>query len=248
MRRIALVCLAFGFAFISATCSRFKPFSSPPEEIMKLKDYVYYHNVSITYDGKHYFTINGGNDLYFTLNEYDREGNFIRSYDLLLDGRAIFYNPIDHTLYLKDYGSDLYRIMLKKEDYDYKLLESFEEYNSSPAISPDGSKIYEFIEGTVRVLDFYTGEILDRFFIEDYYDSHGYNMSIAASEKYLFIWGDEKKVLVYDLNGRNVGDISLPRLGFGFSLSYCNDMLWIAEDADAGEDGGYGYWFGYKLK
>ena len=41
---------------------------------------------------------------------------------------------------------------------------------------------------------------------------------------------------------------TLPRSGFGFSLSWANDMLWIAEDADGGEDGADGTWYGYELQ
>jgi hypothetical protein len=39
----------------------------------------------------------------------------------------------------------------------------------------------------------------------------------------------------------------LPRDGFGFSLTWTNGMLWIAEDADGTDVGADGYWHGYKI-
>ena len=232
--------------FIRATCGRPRLTKKPTQEI-KIMDYVFYHNVSITYDGDHYFTINGGNENYCTINEYDENGNFIETYDIGLDGRALFYNQKDKKFYVKVYGSDLYEVSLEYEVAKLTLTNIFEEDNSSPAFSPDSKHIYELIDGTVRVIEFKTGEELERFELEHYYSEHGFRSSITASKHYLFVWEHEDRVLVYDLDGEYVAKIKLSQPGYGFSLSYCNGMLWIASDADAGSDGGNGYWYGYKL-
>ncbi len=250
MNRVVKICLFVAVAIISiqATCGKaVKPFTEQPVQVMKVADHVYFHNVSITYNGNHYFTINGGNENYCKINEYDSKGIFIKSYDVGLDGRAIFYNNDDGKLYVKIFGSYLYSVNLEEENAEVELSFVFAEDNSSPAISPDGKYIYEFIDGNVRVLDFGTGKELNTFRIENYYFEYGYDISIAVSDKYLFVWGDENKILAYDFEGKFISEINLPRNGYGFSLSYCNDMLWFAEDANASEYGGNGYWYGYDL-
>jgi DNA-binding beta-propeller fold protein YncE len=234
------------FLFIRATCGRPK-LSTKPMTGIEIMDYVFFHNVSITFDGDHYFTLNGGNENYCVINEYDENLDFIETYDVGLDGRAIFYNPKDKNLYVKIYGTDLWTIDFDNGTAGVRFSDIFEEDNSSPAFSPDGKYIYELINGYVRVIDFKTGEELEHFILEHYYDEHGYGLSIAASKHYLFVWEYEDRVLVYDLDGEYVTKIKLPRAGYGFSLSYCNDMLWIAEDADASTDGGDGYWYGFEL-
>ena len=77
-----------------------------------------------------------------------------------------------------------------------------------------------------------------------------YADAIAASDKFLFVWApnSDKEILVYGVDGKYVTQFELSRSGFGFSLSWANDMLWIAEDADGSSDGADGTWYGYELK
>lgn len=249
MKKIFKLCLLIVIMLLTvkATCGP-KPMFRETVQAMKIKDNVFFHNVGITYDGRHYYTINGGNEDYCVLNEYNKKGNFIEYYDLELDCRAIFHNPRDGNLYLKNYGTDLYVVDLWDEIADVELMDVFNEENSSPAMSPDGKYLYEYYEGTVRLLDFETGNELDKFKLSKWYDEHGYNYAIAASNQHLFVWADESVIAVYDLDGNYVTEIDLPRTGFRFSLSWCKGLLWIARDADAAKDGGDdGYWYGYKL-
>jgi sugar lactone lactonase YvrE len=178
---------------------------------------------------------------------YDDEGEFVDAYDVGLDARSMFFDAGDGRLYVKVYGLDLYVIDLDNESVDIALSDVFEADNSSVAISANGKRMYEFIEGHVQVMDFKTGKKLKRFKLPSYFDQHGYNNSIAASDRHLFVWGDSDAIIVYDLDGEYVSEFKLPRPGYGFSLSYCNGMLWIAQDADASTDGGNGYWYGYRL-
>jgi len=242
-----LLAATFVFLFIRATCGKPKPTVLTATPALKIKDYVFFHNVSITYNGSHYFTINGGNTDYCRLNEYDEAGNFIETYDIELDGRAILYNGNEEELYVKNYGTDLYWFDSEMEDVDIELAGIFENENSSPAISPDGQFIYELVDDEVRVLEFDSGDEIKTFQLSDYYDEHLYNSAIAASDKYLFVWGAKNEVLVYSLEGKYINKIELPWVGYGLSLSYCNGMLWIAEDADASTEGGNGYWYGFKI-
>jgi hypothetical protein len=231
------------FLVIQASCEKkVKSFSEVPVQKVKFSDYVFFHNIGITYMAGRYYTMNGGNAFHSKLNEYDSKGVFVKSYDVGLDGRSIFYNPKDKSLYVKVYGTDLYKIDLKKEDATLKLSYIFETDNSSPAISPDGKFIYEFAWGKVRVLDSETGKEVRNFWVDAYHNEHGYGVAIAAMKDYLFIWGETDVVFVYDLEGKFVAELNMPREGYGFSLSYCNGMLWFSEDGNGSTVGGYGYW------
>lgn len=249
MKRVVTLCslIVLALIFVRATCGKVRPPIEKLVEVMKIKDHVYYHNISIAYNGEHYYTINGGNDNYCVINEYDRSGRYIKSYDVGLDGRALFYSPKDKQLYVKVFGTDIYKINLADESATMAFEYIFDMENGSPAVSPDGQYFYEFLDGEVTEFDAQTGQELRNFKVAAYYYEHGYNVSIAASEHYLFVWGDEDDIIVYDLDGNHVAEVKLPRLGFGFSLSYCNGLLWIAEDADAAEEGGDGFWYGYRF-
>jgi hypothetical protein len=148
---------------------------------------------------------------------------------------------------VKVYGTDLYVIDLETESAEIALYDVFDDDNSSIGISEDGTRIYELVEGQISVLDFKTGKELKRFKLSNYFDEHGYHSSIAVSKRYLFVWGDSDAIIAYDHDGTYLSEFRLPRPGYGFSLSYCNEMLWMAQDADASTDGGSGYWYGYRL-
>jgi len=246
--------IIIGIISLKATCGKPKISIAPIPEVT-IEDDVYFHNMSITSNGYSYFSLNGGNDEYGKVNEYTLDGDYIDSYSLTIDGRAIFYNPNDQYLYAKIYGYDLYSIDLEYTDAYSEKSNIFTDDNTSPAMLPDGSKLYEMNEGEVRVIDFETGDLIKTFTLSKYYNEHGYKSSIAATSKYLLTWGSPNEILVYDLNGKYVTKITLPQDGYGFSLSYCNGLLWIAQDADAtidqDEDGNIdsatGYWYGYRV-
>lgn len=249
MQRVAKLSLlvVLALSLVLTGCATVKHLNKTPARALKIQDYVYFHNVSITYDGNHYFTINGGNTDYCRINEYSKNGKFLKSYDLGIDGRTIFFNPNDGELYAKVYGDEVYMLDLEGNGPMPKLAHIFDEDNSSPGISPNGKFFYELSDGKITVLNARTGRELRSFRIDRYHDQHAYNLSIAASQKHLFVWGGEDRVVVYDLSGKYVSTITLTRSGYPFSLSYCNDMLWISKDADASTEGGYGYWYGYRL-
>lgn len=251
MKRLIKICIVILIGFISmrASCGKPKPVTINVTQAMEITDNVYYHNMSITYNGSDYVTINGGNTEYCKANTYDSDGNFNDSYDVKLDGRAIFYNPDDDQLYVKVYGNDLYSISLEDEDSYLEHESLFEGENSSPAMSSDGKYFYELINNKVNVIDISKAKVVKSFKVKTYSeDNTGYNTSIAASEKYLFVWGSDSEIIVYDLHGKYVTTFSLPESGFGYSLSYCNGMLWCATDADGGQDGADGTWYGYTLE
>jgi len=243
--RLVLVGLAL-FVFVRATCRR-GPVEVTPVEVMEIADEVYYHNVSITWDGSYYYTLNGGNDDWSRINQYDKDGDWVESFEPELDGRTLFYTT-DKTLYAKAYDTDLYTIDLYEEDYDTEEGGLFEEDQTSVGFTPDGRQAFELSEGTVHVYDLGEDDEVASFDLERYYDEGNYGMAVAASDQHLFVWGAEDEILVYDHKGRFVTEFELPREGFWASLSWCNGMLWIADDSDSKDELGTGTWFGYQLK
>lgn len=234
---------------IQATCGKPKPVTISAYEEIEFSDWVYYHNMSITFDGDQYITINGGNESYCVVTTYDQNGGYDEMYDVKLDGRTLFYDKKNSTLYAKTYGLDLWTVSLYDEEAYLKHADVFEDYNSSVAFSPDGKYIYELTEkGYIRIIDLKTGKFRKQIKINTYNSENGYLTSIAASDKYFFIWGEsDDQIVALDLNGKYITTFSLPIAGFGFSLSYCNNMLWVAQDADGADEGEDGYWHGYSL-
>ena len=222
-----------------------------PVQKMEFTDHVYYHNMGITWDGEYYYTVNGGNTEYSNLNKYDDSGELDSEYDISADGRAILYSPSEEQLYVKQDGLSLDEVDLDLEQTSAALEDIFSGEQSSVAMSPDGEKLYELSDGTVNVFNT-DGDEEGSFKLSSYNTTEdlGYAYAIAALDKFLCVWApnSDKEILVYGIDGKYVTKFELPRSGYGFSLSWANDMLWIAEDADGGEDGADGTWYGYELR
>jgi DNA-binding beta-propeller fold protein YncE len=253
MKRVFVLGLAV-LAVAVVGCATGGPHGGPSvKAVPKLVfiDHVYFHNMGITWDGDYYYTVNGGNTENSNLNKYDKSGSLEESYSVGADGRSILYSPSEEQLYVKPYGTSLDEVDLDLEETSTALEDIFSGDQSSVAMSPDGEKLYELYEGTVKVFNT-DGDEETSFKLSSYNttDERGYAAAIAASDKFLFVWApnSDKEILVYGVDGKYVTKFALPRSGFGFSLSWANDMLWIAEDADGGSDGADGTWYGYELK
>ncbi len=248
--KLGLVVLAVAMLGCATTGTR-KVAGVTPVQKMEFTDHVYYHNMGITWDGEYYYTVNGGNTDYSNLNSYDESGEFDSEYDIVADGRAVLYSPWEEQLYVKSYGLSLDEVDLDFEETYTALEDIFTGEQSSVAMSPDGEMLYELHEGTVNVFNA-DGDEEGSFKLSSYSTTEelGYAFAIAASDRFLFVWApnSDKEVLVYGVDGKYVTKFTLPRAGFGFSLSWANDMLWIAEDADGSTDGADGTWYGYALK
>lgn len=249
MLKLALAVLGAA-VFMQATCGKAKPAAVTPVLKVTIRDHVPFHNMGIAFAGDHYFTVNGGNEDNSVVNEYNEEGAFVQSYDFGIDGRAIGYDSDNERIFIKGYGEDLLVADFDLESADPEYEGLFSNEQSSVGFSTDGATIYELDDGEVHVYDAADGEETNSFDIENYSEeeSGGYAYAIAASDKFLFVWKNESEVYVYDLAGRYVTSFELPRVGFGFSLSYCNGMLWVATDADGSTEGADGKWYGYELQ
>lgn len=245
MRKFLFI-IVFGIILLSG-CA--KSLNTDPVTAVTIEDEIYYHNASITFDGEHYFTLNGGNADWAVVNEYNKEGKLLNTYEPPVDGRSFFFSKKDNVFYVKPYDISLYTMDLKADEL--QLVDShwwsYWDDNSSIGFSPNGEKVFERIDDWVYVINMEDGIAADSFEVAPY-DYHSYNMSCAASDKYVFTWADADKINAYTYDGKYKGQIKLPREGYGFSLSYCNGMLWIAKDADASDWGGTGFWYGYKVE
>ncbi len=252
MRRLMQLVLGLVavFLFTRATCGPRRAGGVKPVLRHIIADRVPFHNVGITFDGQYYYTINGGNEEYSVVNQYDRAGTFVRSYDFGIDGRAIGCDPSEGRIYAKAFGEDLLLLNFDTEEADIEHELLFAQEQTSVGFSPDGRFIYELDDGELIVYDAVEGDELDSYELEHYseVEEGGYAYSIAASDRFIFAWKNEKEINVYDLTGRYITSFDLPNPGFGFSLSYCNGLLWVASDADGGTDGAVGRWYGYKLE
>jgi len=236
-----------------ATCRTAPPRVTPVQRVAFI-DNVRHHNMGIAWDGEYYYTVNGGNPEHSDLNRYDAFGNLDEGYDLGVDGRAILYSPVEEELYVKPHGRSLEEVDLDYEMTDVvtEFEDAFAAEQSSVAMAPDGERVYELDDGRVRIYEADGGEEETSFKLSSFSQTEelGYAYAIAASEKFLFVWApnSDTDILVYGLDGKYVTKFALPRSGYGFSLSWANDMLWIAEDANGNSDGADGTWYGYELR
>jgi hypothetical protein len=250
--------LKLGFAVLAvivfgrATCGPTPGAQVTPVEKLKFTDHVRYHNMGIAWDGEYYYTVNGGNADYSNLNRYDRFGKPDTEYDIGADCRAILYSPAKEQLYVKPYGLSLDEVDLDLGETSTRLEAIFSLDESSVAMSPDGDKLYELQDGIVKVFSAEDGEVERTFALSSYNlnGEGGYACALAASEKFLYVWApnSDTDILVYGVEGNYITKFALPHAGFGFSLSWANGMLWIAKDANGGEDGADGTWYGYALQ
>ena len=236
------------FLLITVSCAK-KTRLLQTDKGMMIKDYTFFHNAGITFDGEHYITTSGGNSYYSRINMYNLSGNLVKSIDAGIDGRSIHYLMNQKRLLVKKYGNYLMDIDEANEsgenNYDIYFIES----NSSIAFDPNEDYVYEMTNyGDIIVTDIISGDLVNEITIAKYYDEILYNTSIAVGQKYLYIWGGKDKIYMYDKKGTLNDSIDIQFNAYPLSLSYCNGMLWIAQDADAESNGGYGYYYGFDVE
>jgi hypothetical protein len=199
------------------------------------------HSMSITADDNYYYMINGGNAGSGHVLTYDLNGNFVQDVSAYLDGRTIFYNPNDGTVYVKIYGYDLYWVDPTNGSNGLVYSGIFHDYQSNVAFDPSSGYMYEHESGTVWVVDLANGNTINTM-TGFTYGGWGWCHAICTDGQHLFTW-DETQVYAYDMNGNPVDPFSLPYGSWGWSLSWANNRMFAADDAN----GGTGYWYGYTF-
>lgn len=205
------------------------------------------HNMGITGDGDYYYTCNGGKTYEGKISQYSLNGNFMKSYEIDLDMRSIMYNPGDEQLYVNCYDGNIYMIS-NLENGSFKLVYSklYDNEQASLAFGPKGKYLY-CLEGDVLTkYDFATGTVDERF--NDIFSgseiTNG-SVSVAVSKKYMITFNADKQVFyLYDKKGKLKETLSYSKGDYGFSLSYANGHIFVAEDGDYG----MGHWYGYEHK
>jgi len=199
------------------------------------------HSMGITADDSYYYMINGGNAGLGRVLTFDLNGNFVDSVAAYLDGRAIFYNPNDGTVYVKTYLYDLYWVDPTNGNSGLVYSGIFHNSQSHVSLDPATQYMYEHADGTVWVVDLANGNTINTMtgFL---YGGWGYNFAIATDGQHIFTW-DETQVHAYDMSGNYQESFSLDYGNYGYSLSWANSRMFAAQDAS----GGTGYWYGYTF-
>jgi hypothetical protein len=227
--------------------------SVPTPEIMSISPVISFeefpinHNEHITSDGKYYYTINGGYYLWGQINKFRLNGTLIKTYPILIDGRGLSYNQADGLLYASLYEGDIVKITdLESGSFTTKFTHIMQNDQASFAISPDGSKFFDFYAGTLKIHDFNTGAVIKTITGLSYgAGNFGGDAAVAVDRNHIYTWDATiRTVYVYDRSGNFMQSLLLNKGDNGMSLSIANGLLFVSKDGnyDIGE------WYGYCLK
>lgn len=204
------------------------------------------HNVHLCFDGKFYYTINGGKADQGMIKKYDLAFNLVTTYDIELDMRSIMYEPKGGNLYICTYGRGIYKITdLAAGKYEMVKDTLYNEPQSSLALSPDGKLLYIFNKGKLNIYKFPSCTYVKTISGLDCgkTPSEG-SCVVAVDKKYIYTWNTEYKLIfIYDLKGKKVRSVEIEDGNYGFSLSAANGKVFVSKD------GNYdlGNWYGYDL-
>jgi hypothetical protein len=117
---------------------------------------------------------------------------------------------------------------------------------ASFAISPDGSKFFDFYAGILKIHDFNTGAVIKTITGLSYgAGNFGGDAAVAVDRSHIYTWDATiRNVYVYDRSGNFIQSLVLKKGNNGMSLSIANGLLFVSKD------GGYdtGKWYGYCVK
>lgn len=205
------------------------------------------HNVHLCSDGKFFYTVNGGKAFEGKISQFDKNGILIGEFPVELDMRSIMYNPGDKHFYVNCYDRNIYRIDdLNMGNYSLKFEGLYENDQAGLALDTKGEKLYYMDEGTLRVYDFSTGDLLDSYFnIPCGPNSFDGGAVVAVGKKHIYTWNAvDKEIYVFDKEMLHQKTVKLTYGDYGFSLSYTKKYIFVSTD------GNYdvGRWYGYKIK
>jgi DNA-binding beta-propeller fold protein YncE len=206
----------------------------------------YNHNMHITSDGDYYYTINGGNSSNGVINKFSMAGVLLQAYPIAIDGRGLSYNEADGFLYASLYGGDVVRIdNLSTGSFTSIFPGVMQNGQGSFAISPDGSKFYNFSQGTLMVHDFTSGVAIDTIAGLMYGPGNfGGEAAVAVDSGHIYTWNANiKTVYIYDLTGALLQSAVLDSGSCGISLAIANGYLFVSKDGNYA----LGTWYGYNI-
>jgi hypothetical protein len=218
-----------------------------PVAALSFNDSCYNHNMHIASDGTYLYTINGGNVSVGLISKYTLSGTLVGHYPILIDGRGLSYNKADASLYASTYGGNIVKITnLAAGTFSTVYTAKMANAQASFAISPDGSKFYDFSLGTVKVYSMSTGTLLSTITGLSYgAGNYGGEACIAVDDTYMYTWNaTTKTVYVYTLAGTAVRTLTLANGDNGQSLAVFDGMLFVSKDGNYS----LGTWYGYNIR
>ncbi|HOZ89688.1 MAG: T9SS type A sorting domain-containing protein [Bacteroidia bacterium] len=206
----------------------------------------YNHNMHITSDGTYYYTINGGSASNGQINKFDLNGVLLQTFSIGIDGRGLSYNFTDGFLYASVYGGDIVKITdLVTGAFTTLFSGAMQNSQASFAISPDGTKFYDFFQGTLRIHDFTTGSVINTLSGLLYgLGNYGGEAAVAVDSSHIYTWDAvTRNVYSYNLTGTLIQTLPLDSGDNGISLSIANGYLFVSKDANYA----IGTWYGYSI-
>ncbi len=259
-RTVALLAGATGILFLSFQGTRHDS-SAPPAPsakgpaalslpplmpVISFNENPVNHNMHITSDGDFYYTINGGSSGSGQIQQFDAAGNLVGTYPVTIDGRGIAFNAADGKLWISTFGGNIVRIdNLSAGVFTTVFSSVMQNGQASFAISADGTRFYDFSQGTLYVRDMMTGAALDTLTgLSCGSGNYGGEAAVAVDANYIYTWNAASlTVYRYDTLGALVQTFTLSNGDNGHSLSCANGLLFVSKDGNYST----GTWYGYDL-
>jgi hypothetical protein len=229
----------------SGNVQAYGPLHDPVFEVQFTEDAN--HTMHITSDGSYFYTVNGGTASIGRINRFTLDGTLDTAFSLLIDGRGLSFNQSDNCLYASIYERHIVRINMTTWQFDTVFTNIMTNIQASFALSPDGTTMYDFYNGTCNVYDFPSGTLDTTFSGMSCGTSYTTGVAcIAADAEYLYTWNALlQTVYVYNAaDGSYVRTMTLSNGNYGYSLSVFNGLLFAAVDANYGT----GTWYGYRIR
>jgi len=214
-------------------------------------------NVGITSDGEYYYTCSMNHN---TIRKKSKDWTIsYGSYSLPLGNpRGLAYNKSDGLLYVSSYDGDILRITdLENGRVETVYSGLMQNSEASFALSEDGTKLFDFYKGTLKVYDFINGELAytlnglnyGEYPYEDYDYTDAYYgaAAVAVDASYIYTWNSwdiPSKVYVYNHLGDFQRQMELESGVNGMSLSVIDGYLFVADD-DTYDPG---TWYKYNIR
>ncbi len=234
-----------GISLVQSAGGSLEPLHNPVLEVQFDENPVT-HNMHITSDGKFYYTINGGSASSGQINKFDLEGNFVSTFPIAIDGRGLSFNKADGYLYASVYGGSIIKITnLAAGEFTTISTVSMQSNQASFALSPDGTKLYDFNDGTLNIYSFPSGSLISTLTGLNTGSDARSAAVVGADPDYIYTWdASTGTVYVYDHSGAFQRDMNLPLGNYGYSLSIVDGYLFVSVD----NNNSTGSWYGYNIR
>jgi len=205
------------------------------------------YSMHICFDGKLYYSVNGGIAKVGQISLFTIQGVYIQSLPLPIDMRGIVYCERSKCFFFNTTDYKIYKIIdLKAGTYELVFDKLYENKQASIAIDPRSRFLYVFDNGTLSIHKLKKGKLvrtLSGLKCGDGNRKGGATVAIDRKRN-IYTWdSDSRTVFKYNKKGKFLKSFKLSKGSFGYSLSYANDMLFVSHSPKNRK----GIWYGYKL-